>query len=190
MFELADATDVYTFWLGNGPKGTAKSVWKAVVDRDNLIQFKTPELIIPTRDIRSLHSGGCGLRADRYWAFGVTLVTDAETFELFPVNPMMPNPAGGENGDETSAFYEVVTALWQHRKPHYEKDPYIRQHVASHRKMLHEFDGNVSPMIYFNRGKLWSRPARMELPMVILSIVLTFVGLMAIIGLVYALLGR
>jgi len=189
-FELADSTDVFTFWLGDGPKGTPKLIWKAVVDRDALTQFKEPEFVIPTRDIRSLHKGLFGSRSDYYWASGVTLTTDTETYELWPVNPMKPHPAGGENNDETVAFYDVVASLWQHRKPHYAKDPYIRQHVASRKRMRHGFDGNVSPMVYFNQGILWSRPARMEILIAIISSVVVMVVCMSLVAVWFWLFGR
>ena len=190
VFELADATDVYTFWLGDGPTGTPKSVWKAVVDRENLTQFTTPKLVIPMRDIRSLHSGGYGPINTRYYASGVTLTTEAGSFELWPVNPMKPHPSGGENGDEMRAFFEVVTALWQHRKPHYVKDPYVRQHIASHKKMQQDFDGSVSPIVYFHQGMLWSRPARVKIPVAIITIAISIVAVMGLVGIGNWLFGR
>ena len=162
VFPLADAADVFVFWLGDGPESTSRNVTKSTIDRDNLIYFSSPELIVPTHAIRLVHAGvwGSGVRR-RVGTWCVTVQTDCSKYEFWPVNPMEPQPSAYGNRDEAHAFQEVLKALQQHRKPTYDRNPYVRQQVLRRRRRIRmDLESEVSPMVYREQWKLWLLPER------------------------------
>ena len=184
VFPLADSTDVFVFWLSDGPGSVAPDITKCLIDRDRLVWQKQPELYIPTPDVRLVHAGRFNMLRRRAPIWSVTVDTTTGHYSFWPVNPMMPYALATYNYDEACAFRDVLVALRQHRKPDYDRNPYVRQQVAKHKKRIRtDLDANVSPLVYWEQRKLWSLPP-MWTVLVILGGTIAGIGVMMAIVLI------
>ncbi len=184
MFILADDTDVFVFWLGDGPIGTPRSIYKCIVNRDVLVLLTDPEISIPMGRIRLVHQGKWRSDIKMPGISCVTVNTDEASYSLWPVNPMRPNPWADDNYDEGKALKDVLTSLWRHQKPGYSKNPYLRQQIAKKKQKIIDLDAAVPPLDYWRQGRLWSKPFLKELSegiWFLLAVLLLIVGMALVV---------